>query len=327
MVDNAVLVGATLGHRFRLERHLGSGGMGAVFRGTDDRLRRPVALKVFSLDGACSTDIRRYADEARVLAGLSHPGLVALYDVGADVGPCQEPLAFLVMELVDGPTLAERIADGPLRPLEVADMGRQLADALGHAHAAGIVHRDIKPANVLITGEVVLSGDADAPVVTVKLADFGIAQAPARGSAHHGTQASESTLGTASYLSPEQALGGELGPASDVYSLSLVLLEALTGRRAYTGSPLTSSLARLLNPVEVPASLGQGWAALLTEMLSPDPAQRPTTRVVAQRLRVLRRAALEEAREEARERTVEKAVDEVPRAGVRKSAGVEADDA
>jgi serine/threonine protein kinase len=291
MVDSAVLVGATLGHRFLLESHLGSGGMGDVFRGTDHRLKRPVALKVFSLEGAQTHEIRRYADEARVLAGLSHPGLVALYDVGADTGPQREPLAFLVMELVDGPTLQQRIAQGPIGPLEVADIGRQLADAVGHAHAAGVVHRDIKPANVLITSEVMLSGDADAPIVTVKLADFGIAQAPERGSSDPGARPTEATLGTASYLSPEQALGGRLGPASDVYSLGLVLLEALTGERAYTGTPLTSSLARLLEPVEVPASLGRGWASLLTAMLSPEPAERPTTAVVADRLRALRRPA------------------------------------
>ncbi|WP_298455629.1 serine/threonine-protein kinase [uncultured Cellulomonas sp.] len=294
MVHDAVLVGATLGHRFRLESHLGSGGMGDVFRGTDDRLRRPVALKIFSLAGAGAQDIRRYADEARVLAGLSHPSLVALYDVGADTGPSSEPLAFLVMELVDGPTLQQRIEDEPLTPLEVADVGRQLADALGHAHAAGVVHRDIKPANVLITDEATLSGDPDAPVLTVKLADFGIAQSE-RGSAHPDARPTEATLGTASYLSPEQALGKPLGPASDVYSLGLVLLEAITGERAYSGAPLTSSLARLIEPVEVPRSLGRGWWALLTAMLAPHPDDRPTPSAVAERLRTLRRPALDEA--------------------------------
>jgi len=290
MVDTAMLIGTTLAHRFRLDGHIGSGGMGDVFRGTDHRLRRPVALKVFSLAGAGADDIRRYADEARILAGLSHPGLVALYDVGADLGRCDEPLAFLVMELVEGPTLQQRISESPLSPLEVADIGRQLADALGHAHAAGIVHRDIKPANVLVTREVTFSGDADAPVVTVKLADFGVAQSALRGSAQ-GARPTEATLGTASYLSPEQALGGALGPASDVYSLGLVLLEALTGERAYTGAPLTSSLARLIEPIKVPTSLGRGWSALLTTMLSPDPHARPTTTAVADRLRTLRRPA------------------------------------
>ncbi len=312
MVDSAVLVGATLGHRFRLESHLGSGGMGDVFRGTDRRLERPVALKVFSLEGARNHEIRRYADEARVLAGLSHPSLVALYDVGADMGPQREPLAFLVMELVDGPTLQQRIAQGPMTPLEVADVGRQLADALGHAHGAGIVHRDIKPANVLITSEVLLSGDADAPVVTVKLADFGIAQAPERGSAD-AARPTEATLGTASYLSPEQALGGELGPTSDVYSLGLVLLEALTGERAYSGAPLTNSLARLLEPVEVPASLGRGWAALITAMLAPDPADRPTTTAVADRLRVLRRPELERLQDDRTRGDQDDRVDRVDR--------------
>lgn len=298
MVDSAALVGATLARRFRLESHLGSGGMGAVYRGTDRRLHRPVAVKVFTLAGARAQDIRRYADEARVLAGLSHPSLVALYDVGADVGPREEPLAFLVMELVDGPTLQQRIDQGPLTPLEVADVGRQVADALGHAHGAGIVHRDIKPANVLITHEALYSGDADAPVVTTKLADFGIAQSTARSSTRSpagvGELPTEATLGTASYLSPEQALGEPLGPPSDVYSLGLVLLEALTGVRAYSGAPLTSSLARLLEPVEVPARLGRGWSALLTAMLSTDPGQRPAPAAVADRLRTLRRPAAAE---------------------------------
>ncbi len=289
MVRTAELVGATLGHRFRLEGHLGSGGMGDVFRGSDERLRRPVALKVFSLAGADPRDIRRYADEARVLAGLSHPGLVALLDVGADVGPRAEPLAFLVMELVEGPTLQQRIAEGPIGQAEVADIGRQLADALGPAHAARGVNRDVNPANVLVTDEVVLSGDPDAPVVTVKLADFGIAQSATRGSADPADRPTEATLGTASYLSPEQALGRPLGPASDVYSLGLVLLECLTGERAYTGAPLTSSLARLLEPVEVPATLGRGWSDLLTAMLRPDPRDRPATAAVVDALRTLRR--------------------------------------
>ncbi len=129
-------------------------------------------------------------------------------------------------------------------------------------------------------------------MVTTKLADFGIAQSADRGSAGAGERPTEATIGTASYLSPEQALGEPLGPASDVYSLGLVLLEAITGERAYTGAPLTSSLARLLEPVEVPTQLGRGWSALLTAMLSPDPAQRPTTGAVADRLRTLRRPAL-----------------------------------
>ncbi|WP_141372868.1 serine/threonine-protein kinase [Cellulomonas cellasea] len=284
------LVGHALGRRYRIDGTLGHGGMGTVFAATDVRLRRPVALKVFSLEGVPARDIGRYAGEARVLASLSHPGLVALLDVGADQGPEGEPLAYLVMELVDGVTLRERLDEGPIDPVEVADIGRQLAEALGHAHAAGVVHRDLKPANILLAHEPVLSGEAEAPATATKLADFGIAQA--LGGPTSGETSAGRTLGTASYLSPEQALGRPLGATSDVYSLGLVLLECLTGERAYPGEALSSSLARLLDAPEVPDSLGPTWCSLLQEMTASDPTMRPSTTEVAERLRRLRRPAL-----------------------------------
>jgi len=289
-IDPGALIGCVLGHRYRLDAPLGHGGMGAVLRGTDSRLTRQVAVKVFSLDGVAPREIRRYADEARMLGSLSHPGLVALLDVGADLGPAGEPLAFLVMELVEGRTLRDHIDAGPLRPAEVADVGRQLAEALGHAHAVGVVHRDLKPANVLIAQEAVLSGDAEAPSTSTKLADFGIAT-PLDSQAAAGGGGGP-TFGTASYLSPEQALGQPLGPQSDVYSLGLVLLECLTGRRAYPGEALASSLARLLDSPEVPESLGPTWSALLRAMTATAPEARPTTEQVAEELRRLRRPAI-----------------------------------
>ncbi len=289
-IDPRTLVGCTLGRRYHVDAPLGHGGMGTVFRGTDSRLTRYVAIKVFSLDGVAPREIRRYADEARMLGSLSHPGLVALLDVGADVGPAGEPLAFLVMELVEGRTLRDHIDAGPLPPAEVADVGRQLAEALGHAHAVGVVHRDIKPANVLVAREAVLSGDAEAPQTSTKLADFGIAQ-PMDGQATAGAEGGP-TFGTASYLSPEQALGQPLGPQSDVYSLGLVLLECLTARRAYPGEALASSLARLLEAPEVPDTFGPAWAALLRSMTATAPEERPTTEQVAAQLRRLRRPAI-----------------------------------
>ena len=170
-----------LGRRYRLEQRLGRGGSGEVFRATDERLHRRVALKLFEIGDATPEEIRRYAHEARVLSSLAHPGLVALLDVGADTLPDVGPVAFLVMELVDGRTLRETIAAGPLTPRVTADVGRQLALALGHAHSAGVLHRDVKPSNVLVAPDRAPTGAVDAPALPVVLADFGIAVTD-----HHG---------------------------------------------------------------------------------------------------------------------------------------------
>ena len=274
---------SALGRRYQLEQQLGRGGSGEVFRATDVRLQRAVALKLFSIGAATPQDIRRYAHEARVLSSLTHPSLVALLDDGADVLPDGGPVAFLVMELVDGRTLRDTIADGPLTPSVTADVGRQLALALGHAHGAGVVHRDVKPSNVLVAADRADSGRLDAPWMPVVLADFGIAVTPAS-----APEAPRGTSGTAGYQSPEQALGHPAGPPSDVYSLGLVLLECLTGVRAYPGDPLASSLARLLDPVDVPERFGRDWMRLLRALTAEDPAARPTPAVVAAELRALR---------------------------------------
>jgi eukaryotic-like serine/threonine-protein kinase len=271
-----------LGRRYHLERQLGRGGSGEVFRATDAHLQRPVALKLFSIDAASPEEIRRYAHEARILSSLAHPSLVALLDVGADVLPDGSSVAFLVMELVDGQTLRDTIADGPLTPQIVADIGRQLALALGHAHAAGVVHRDVKPSNVLVAADRVDSGARDAPRLPVVLADFGIAVSATSDQTPRGTS------GTAGYQSPEQALGLAASAASDVYSLGLVLLECLTGERAYPGDPLSSSLARLLDPVRVPQEFGRDWNRLLLAMTADDPSARPAPTAVAAELRALR---------------------------------------
>ncbi|MDM7831803.1 serine/threonine-protein kinase [Cellulomonas edaphi] len=268
-----------------MSARLGAGGSGEVYRATDLRIGRPVALKVFTLEDATPADVRRYAAEARVLAGLSHPGLVALYDVGADIDPRLGPVAFLAMELVEGATLRDTIAAGPLPPVVTAEVGHQLAQALAHAHAAGVVHRDIKPSNVLVAQLDGAPVVMDQPVLTVVLADFGIATHSRRGAAGGGATTSS---GTASYHSPEQALGREVGPPSDVFSLGLVLLECRTGARTYPGAPLASSLARLLGPVPVPPDLGPEWVELLTAMTASEPEERPTASAVAAALSALR---------------------------------------
>jgi len=281
------LAGVELVRRYRLASPLGKGGSGEVYRATDARLGREVAIKVFALGSASQSEIRRYAAEARVLAGLSHPGLVALLDVGADTLRDAGPVAFLVTELVDGRTLRDTLADGLLEPGLVADVGLQLARALDHAHGAGVVHRDVKPSNVLVAPDRATSGGSDAPWLPVVLADFGIAR-----TTMPGTESEPVSSGTAGYISPEQALGQPVGPAADVYSLGLVLLECLTGERAYPGDPLTSSLARLLSPVTVPDRFGADWVLLLTAMTATDTAERPAMPAVVAELRALRRTSL-----------------------------------
>lgn len=277
-----------LAHRYLLGEPLGRGGSAQVFRATDTRLDRPVAVKIFRLDDASPVQVRRYAQEARVLADLSHPSLVALLDVGADVLHGVGPVAFLVMELVEGRTLRDLVDEGPLDPSTTADVGRQLANALAHAHRAGVVHRDVKPSNVLVAAELPASGRRDAPTLPVVLADFGIAASVATtGPAGTGDTGAD-VRATAGYQSPEQALGEQVGPASDVYSLGLVLLECLTGERVYPGDPLTAGLARLLRVPEIPADLDGDWHRLLRAMTRSSAAQRPAMAAVAAELRSLR---------------------------------------
>ncbi len=273
-----------LARRYVLGAPLGQGGSAQVYRALDVRLDRPVAVKLFRLAHADPDQVRRYAQEARVLADLAHPALVALLDVGADVLPGTGPVAFLVMELVEGRTLRELVTDGPLDVATTADVGHQLAQGLAHAHRAGVVHRDVKPSNVLVADAAPTSGRRDAPTVPVVLADFGIAASDAGGSPD-----ATDDRATASYQSPEQALGDPVGPASDVYSLGLVLLECLTARRAYPGDPLTASLARLLHGPRITDDLDRDMAALLRAMTRTDPAQRPSTAAVAAELRGVRR--------------------------------------
>jgi len=273
-----------LGHRYVLGELLGTGGSAQVHRAIDTRLDRPVAIKLFRLADADPAQVRRYAQEARVLAELSHPSLVALLDVGADVAPGRGPVAFLVMELVEGRTLREAIADGPLDPTTTADVGHQLAQGLAHAHRSGVVHRDVKPSNILVSDTTPTSGRRDAPVLPVVLTDFGIAASEA---AEPASRADDRA--TASYQSPEQALGEPAGPASDVYSLGLVLLECLTARRAYPGDPLTASLARLLHGPQIGDDVDRDFATLLRAMTRSDPALRPTMVAAAAELRSLRR--------------------------------------
>ncbi|NRG40582.1 protein kinase [Rathayibacter sp. VKM Ac-2804] len=271
------VVGTTIGRRYTIEELIGRGGMATVYRARDEILGRSVALKMFAPGIDDAQDLQRKSSEIRLLAALNHPALVTLYDAD-DGGDDTGGQAYMVMELAEGPSLAERLATGPVAPNDVASMAADLGEALHTVHAAGVVHRDVKPSNVLLVPSPLTSRE-----FRPKLADFGIAYLiDATRITSPGT-----LIGTAAYLSPEQAHGDVLTSASDVYSLGLVLLESLTGRRPFTGSAIEVTLARLLRDPEVSDSLGGGWSALLNAMTRREPAERPTAIEVAESARAL----------------------------------------
>ncbi len=259
--------GHVLDGRYRLDEAIGSGGMAEVFRATDLQLDRAVALKIFRADASDPTTVARQHSEVRTLAALNHPGLVTVYD--ARIGRSDAGPSYLVMELVDGMTLSQRLTAGPMSAAEAARLGVSLAEALAFIHAGGLVHRDVKPANVLLKAD-----------GTAKLSDFGIARLIG---ADRMTR-TNMVLGTAAYLSPEQARGAEVSTASDIYSLGLVLLESLTGRREFPGTAVESSVARLTRNPGVPAGMPEPWTPLLRSMTATDPAARPTAPEVAHSL-------------------------------------------
>ena len=228
--------------------------MADVYEALDVRLERRVAIKRYRADPH-GTGFRRFMAEGELLGGLSHPGLLTVYDVSFDG---ERP--FLVLRLAAAGTLRDRLDTGPLEPERAAEIGAAIADALAYVHARGIVHRDIKPSNVLFNTE----GDC-------YLADFGIAMAEG---ADHLTDSKE-FIGTAAYLAPEQLSDTAPGPAVDVYSLGLVLLECLTGEPEYTGTDAEVAVARLSRPPHVPGTWGPEWRAVLSAMMADDPEDRP----------------------------------------------------
>lgn len=278
--------GVVLDGRYRIEDVIGQGGMATVYRACDELLDRDVAVKLFP-PTPDSDEVLRHQAEIRVLSHMNHPGLVALHDAGSAYagGPLQQ--TYIVMELVPGPTLADLLSTGPLSRTHTARIGRQLAEAVAAVHAAEVVHRDIKPANILLVERAVAVREDPAAALTtgpvVKLADFGIARFA------HGARLTMTgtTLGTATYLSPEQAAGGEVGPPTDVYALGLVLLECLTGEKAFTGTVAEVAAARLVRSPEIPAGLGPEWSRLLAGMTERRPEDRATMPSAAAQLGVL----------------------------------------
>lgn len=251
--------------RYRLEDVLGRGGMGEVWRAWDEALQRGVAVK-FLLEPCpdeARDEARRFRREARIAARLNHPNLAAVYDFGtADDRP------YTVMELVDGRSLAEELADGPLPPGRAARIGAQAAAGLAAAHRQGIVHRDVKPANLLLTSD-----------DTLKIGDFGIACGTEE--SRTGLSAAGQMMGTSSYLAPERALGRPSGPPADVYALGCVLYQLLTGHPPFRADAAAAVLYQHVEATPAPVSghrsdVPAEFEALIARMMAKDPGERPT---------------------------------------------------
>ncbi len=266
------MIGRKISH-YNVTEKLGAGGMGEVYRATDTKLGRDVALKILPEEFARDAQrMARFSREAQVLASLNHPNIASIYGLEESDG-----IRCLVLELVEGPTLAERIAAGPLPAEEALNIARQITEALEAAHEKGIIHRDLKPANVKVT-----------PEGTVKVLDFGLAKAleddlssidisesPTLSVA--ATQAGV-ILGTAAYMSPEQAHGRQADKRADIWAFGVVLYEMLTGRQAFSGESISDTLASVLKLDPdwdaLPSDTPQSIRKLLRRCLTRDRKQR-----------------------------------------------------
>jgi tetratricopeptide (TPR) repeat protein len=256
---------------------IGAGGMGYVLRARDTRLRRDVAIKVLAPERAADPEMRaRFEREARSVAALAHPGVVAIYELAK-----VDDLPFIVMECLEGTNLRQRIEAGPLPCHTAIDIVTQVADALGAAHAAGIVHRDLKPENVFLTR----SG-------SVKILDFGLAR---RAVGPYDTGDLSLTgphmlIGTIRYMSPEQARGETSTTASDVFSAGVLLYELITGRHPFEANSVVGLLHAVMHdapttPFSLNPAIPGGLEALILQMLAKDHLRRPNASTVASRLR------------------------------------------
>ncbi|MGA2263880.1 MAG: protein kinase [Acidobacteriota bacterium] len=266
------MIGKSLSH-YRIIEKLGQGGMGEVFLAEDSHLNRRVAIKV--LPDAFARDperLARFDREAKLLATLSHPNIAAIHGLEKTEGS-----PFLVMELVEGETLAQRIARGPLAADEALEVCRQIAEGLECAHEKGIIHRDLKPANIKIT-----------PEGKVKILDFGLAKAfqeeSASGDLSHSPTITEAMtrvgviLGTAAYMSPEQARGRPVDKRTDIWAFGCILFECLAGRQPFEGETITETLASILKGEPdwqaIPATTPRHIRELLHRCLQKDPRER-----------------------------------------------------
>ncbi|MEA1676282.1 protein kinase domain-containing protein [Nitrospirillum sp. BR 11163] len=261
------MLARTIG-RYRIERTIGSGSYGTVVEATDRVLNRTVALKILRPGGPSRDLFKTHLREARALARLRHPNIVAIFDLKQE-----DDRIFLAMEHVDGETLAARLRRGPLPPEHALDMAWQLADALAAAHGHGVIHADIKPGNVILDRQ-------SRPL----LVDFGLARLSAADGTH-GTLATtpggeDGLKGTISYMAPELFMGAEANAQSDIFSFGALLYEMLSGRRAFGGGSDGAVMQRILNGgpdhlAQLRPGLPDGLYGLVNDMLAPSPAARP----------------------------------------------------
>ena len=250
--------------RYRIERLLGGGGMASVWRGRDLRLDRPVAIKELSGEGLRHPmAVERFAREARAVGRLSHANVVSVFDVGT-----QDGRPYLVMELVEGPTVATLLADGPLAVADVLAIGSQVCDGLAAAHAAGIIHRDIKPANLIV-----------APSGVVKICDFGVARLLDQ-AGNPGLTEPATAWGSPSYMAPEQINAGPVDARTDLYALGCTMYAMLTGAPPFTsGGPfgiVRQHLAQPPQPLRVRRpDVPPQVEALVADLLAKEPDERP----------------------------------------------------
>jgi eukaryotic-like serine/threonine-protein kinase len=253
--------GERLTDRYVLEERIAAGGMGGVYSARDERLDRPIAIKILKEELAQDPRfVERFRREARSVAALSHPNVAAVYDYGEVDGR-----HFIVMELVEGRDLARMLREGgPLEPERAARIGAGAARALEHAHAAGMIHRDIKPANIMVS-----------PGDRVKVTDFGIARAMGEST----LTATGSVMGTAQYISPEQAEGDPITPSSDIYSLGIVLFEMLTGSVPFTGdNALAVAMKHVKDRVPPPSTRTAHIPATLDSIVTRATSREPGDR-------------------------------------------------
>lgn len=269
--DTAPGPGVVIADRYEVEALAGTGGMASVYRAHDRMLDRTVALKIFHSGSSTAADLRRQQAEVRTAARLQHHGLVTLFDITTDERGGTSPV--LVMQYVESVTLQQRLRGGALDPAMAERIGADVAEALAYLHGQGVIHRDVKPGNILLP--------TNATPYAAMLSDFGIA----RFVDDDALTTVGTVMGSAAYLSPEQARGRDIGHATDVYSLGLVLIEALTGERCFPGSGVESVAARLNRDPDLPAGLGERGRALLAAMTDREADRRPSPAEVAAVLR------------------------------------------